>query len=1041
MNITRFSIKRPVGISMIIMLFVVLGLYSLQYMSVELLPALNTPYVTVSVRYEGAGTKEIETQVIKPLEDALSSVPHLKHMTSVARPEFARIMLEFDFSANADLASIEATKQVNSVRRNLPEGIDEPVVLKRDIDSAPVLEIAIAANEPLSDVYSKAENIFKERLQRADGVSEVELYGGREKEIAVDVDQGKLQYYQIALNQIVSAIRSENLLLPAGTVYNDETQADVRLLAQYQTPAEIGQLQLQSASGQTVPLDSVAEIHERDARVSRYSRTNGTEVISLAVYANSDANIVNTAAGALEQLDGLRAEYPDYDFIVIEDTSRYVNTSLKNTFGNLLEGLMTTSLVLYLFLRGWRSTVAVIIAIPTSLISTFFVMYVAGFSFNMMSLMGMALCIGILVDDSIVVLENIHRHLHMGKRADIAAEEGRSEIGMAAISIALCDVVVFLPIAFMTGMTGQFFRQFGLTIVFATLFSLIVSFTLTPMLASKLFKHGLTTPKGRVWEFMEWLEQTAIIRYEAILRYCLSHQKKVFAAVLALFVFSVSLLPLGIIGAEYMPRTDESSFQVSVELAVGQNLQQTNAVVANLERYIADIPEVTNYLSRVGTPSSNNGTLIVKIRDRKDRSRSVWEITDQVRAYARANLPGASVRVNETQSSVAGVGGSGGFTPAPIQIRLLGANMDSLVAANSRVMAMLPSVNGIKDVRSNYTEGLPELQLTVDREKTKFYRTSVAEIGNVFRAAIAGQTAGVFANDPNNGGEDTDIRVRIKGSDGFTLPDIEAIPIMADGKQIPLSNVASVSEGTGPVALYRVDKQRAITVQANVTDRPLQEVLNDIAAKMTPEVLGDDISYRFAGQASSMEETFSEMFRALALSLVLVYMLLAVLYESLLTPLIRMFSLPLGLIGSLLFLAITGNSINLYSLIGILVMDGLVAKNGTLLLDYTLTLIDEGYSALDAVIEAGKTRLKPIFMTTITMVVGMMPIALSMTEGSETRVSMAWVIIGGLLTSTVFTLIIIPIVFLYFETTAKRQWAGVLRMAARAKAKLLASGS
>lgn len=393
MNITRFSIQRPIGITMIILLFVVLGLYSLQHIGVELLPALNTPYVTVSVHYEGAGTQEMETEVIKPLEDALSSVSHLKHMTSIASPENARIILEFDFTANSDIASINATKQVNSVRRKLPDEIDEPVVVKRDINADPVLEVAVLSSEPLGDVYAKANNIFKERLQRADGVSEVELYGGRDKEVAVEVDRHKLQFYNLSMNQIVDTIKSENVLLPSGTVYSDKSQTDVRLLAQYTVPAEMNKLRVSNADGASIPLDAVATIQEKDARVNRYSRTNGADAISMAIYMNSDANIVNTVKNALTQLDGLKAEYPEYQFVVITDTSQYVSNSLHNTFGSMLEGLFTTGLILFLFLRGWRSTAAVIIAIPTSLISTFFAMYIAGFSFNMMSLMGMALCI------------------------------------------------------------------------------------------------------------------------------------------------------------------------------------------------------------------------------------------------------------------------------------------------------------------------------------------------------------------------------------------------------------------------------------------------------------------------------------------------------------------------------------------------------------------------------------------------------------------------------------------------------------------------
>ncbi len=1015
MNITKLSIQKPIGITMIILFFVVLGLYSLQSISVELLPALNTPYVTVSVHYDGAGTEEMEQQVIKPLEDSLSSVAHLKHMTSTARPENANIVLEFDFTANADIASIDATKQVNLVRRSLPDGVDEPVVVKRDINATTILEIAVTSNQPLAEIYTKADSVFKERLQRGDGVSEVELYGGRDKEISVELDKDKLRFYNVAINQIVTKIKSENTLLPSGSVFNDKTQADVRLLAQYKTPDEITKLQVTNADSIPIQLKDVATIQEKDKRVSRYSRVNGSDAVSLSVYKNSDASLVDTVTSTLQELETLRTEYPDYTFTVVTDASKYVTNSLHNTFGSLIEGLLTTGLILYLFLRGWRSTIAVIIAIPTSMISTFFIMYIAGFSFNMMSLMGMALCIGVLVDDSIVVLENIHRHLKMGKDAVSAAEDGRNEIGMAAIAITLCDVVVFMPIAFMTGMTGQFFRQFGLTIVFATLFSMLVSFTLTPMLASRLFKGGLTEPRGVVWNIMDRMEQGAITRYETILRWGLRNSKKVIASVLILFFVTISLIPLGVIGSEYMPRTDEGSFRVSVELPVGQNIQQSDLVVKELEEYLSTIPEVTNYLSSTGRPSSNNGSISVQLVDRKERGRTVWQITDQVRAYAKQNFPNVIVRVNESQSSVAGVSGGGGGGGAPIQIQLLGSNMDTLVASSYQTQSILSQIEGIKDIRSSYTEGMPEIQMTIDRDRLNFYNSSVAEVANVFHAAIAGQQAGVYANDPFNDGQDTDITVRIKGSDGFAMQDIRSLPIMAGNHHISLGDIAVLREGTGPVMLQRVDKQRSITIQANITDRPLNEVLQEITKKLTPKDLGTGISYRYTGQANSMSDTFGQMFQALGLSLILVYMLLAVLYESLLTPFIRMFSLPLGMIGSLLFLLITNNTINLYSLIGILVMDGLVAKNGTLLLDYTITLMERGVGAFDAIIEAGKTRLKPILMTTITMVVGMLPTALALTEGSETRVSMAWVLIGGLLSSTVFTLLIIPIIFLFFQ--------------------------
>lgn len=1029
MNLTRFSIQRPVGISMIVALFVVLGLYSFYRIGVELLPALNTPYVTVSVRYPGANAESVEQQVVKPLEDALSSVSNVKKITANASAERAWITLELEFSANADYASIEATKKVNAARRKLPDDIEEPVVIKRDINAQPIVEIAVLSKYPLSDIYSKTVNTFQERLQQSDGVSEIELYGGRDKEVAVEIDKDKMALYKLTLTQIADKISSENQLLPSGSVYTEKTKTDIRVTAQYQTAAEIEKLQVVNSDGAAIPITAVATVKEQDARADRFGRVNGQDAISLAIYKNSDANIVSTANAILANVEKLKQEFPEYQFVVVSNDATYVNNSLHNTLGTLIEGLCTTGLVLFLFLRGWRSTLAVMIAIPTSLVSTFLVMYMADFTFNMMSLMGMALCVGILVDDSIVVLENIHRHMSMGKDAKTAAEDGRTEIGMAAVAITLCDVVVFLPIAFMTGMTGQFFRQFGLTIVFATLFSLFISFTLTPMLASRFFKDGLKNPDGRIWTWMDKLEAAAIDAYERVLKWSLHHQKKILLSALALFVFTMSFIPLGVVGSEYMPRTDESSFTINVELDVGQSVDQTDKIVAVLEEYLRTVPEVKHYLSRVGGSNAHEGRIKVELYDRKNRDLSVWQITDKVRKFAKEHITTAKVRVKETQSSVAGVaGGGGGGGSGSLQIELRGNDMQALTKASYLAQELIrDNIRGTKDISSSYTEGMPELQLVIDREKLKYYDTSIADIQHAFSSAIAGKSAGVIANDVKNDGQDTDIKARFKGSDGFKASDIAKIPLSAGGQTIFIEDVASIIAGVGPVSIRRVDKQRSIVIGANLTDRPLNEVIGETRALLSSTDLGNGVTYRFTGQADRMTDTFLELAQALCLALVLIYMLLAVLYESTLTPFIRMFSLPLGLIGSVLLLFLTNNTINLYSLIGILVMDGLVAKNGTLLLDYTLTLMDRGMNAYEAIIEAGKARLKPIFMTTLTMVVGMLPTALAMTEGSETRVSMAWVIIGGLLTSTVFTLVVIPIIFLFFERHPMRTWFASLK--------------
>lgn len=1027
MNITRFSIKRPVGISMIVMFFVVLGLYSYYHLGVELLPALNTPYVTVTVRYPGASAESVEQAIAKPVEDALSSVSNVKKMQTTAEYQRARVTLELDFDADADSAAIDATKKVEAIRNSLPDEAEEPVVIKRDVNAEPIIEVGITSKNSLSRIYSDAENKFQDVIQQAGGVSEIELYGGIDKEVAIEVDKDKMASYKLTLDKIVSAVKAENQLLPSGSVYTEKTRSDVRVIAQYKSADDIKHVEVKNTDGISIPLTAVAEIREKDARVERYGRVNGEDAVTMAIYKNSDANVVETAANVVSKIQKLEKDYPDYKFTIVSNDADYVSTSLHNTLGTLIEGLITTGLVLYLFLRGWRSTAAVMIAIPTSLISTFFVMYIFGFTFNMMSLMGMTLCIGILVDDSIVVLENIVRHLQMGEDSMTAAEKGRTEIGMAAIAITLCDAAVFMPIAFMSGMTGQYFRQFGLTIVFAGAFSLFVSFTLTPMLASRLFKGGFKPDKKKIWNFMDRIEKRAIDMYDKALHWSLEHRKKVLWPALFVFIGSMSLIPLGLVGAEYMPQTDEGSFVVSIELPVSSSSDETNRVTMDVEKQIRKIPEVKHYITYAGGRNTYIGRIKVQLVDRKDRSRSIWEITKELRKYAN-EVTDAKIRVSETQTSVAGVAGGGGRNGSgALRVELRGNDLAKLNEAEIKLNHVLEKINGVSDINSTNVEGIPEMQLSVNRDKLKTYGASLSDVDTAFYSAITGRSAGSLANDPLNGGQDTNIKVRFKNADGFKLSDVESIPVSAGGKLVYLGDVADITYGTGAVSIKRVDKQRSITVGANVGSRPLNDVLTDVRKALKKDPLPEGITYKFKGQADKMNETFTQLFSALILAMILIYMLLAVLYESTITPFIRMFSLPLGLIGSVLLLFITQNTLNLYSMIGILVMDGIVAKNGTLLLDYTLTLMERGMTARDAVIEAGKVRLKPIFMTTITMIVGMLPTALAITEGAETRVSMAWVIIGGLITSTVFTLVIIPIIFLFFEDHPPRSWFASLK--------------
>ena len=790
--------------------------------------------------------------------------------------------------------------------------------------------------------------------------------------------------------------------------------------------ADIKQIHLTAANGESVPITALGDVVREDKKVSRYARINGQDGIGISIYKNSNANLVSTADNVMQVLDQLRAEYPDYRFIVVNDSADYVRTALHNTLGTLIEGLFTTGLVLFLFLRGWRSAAAVMIAIPTSLIASFFAMYMAGFTFNMMSLMGMTLCIGILVDDSIVVLENIHRHLAMGENPVEAAVNGRMEIGMAAIAITLCDMVVYLPIAFMTSMTSQFFRQFGLTIVFASLFSLFVSFTLTPMLASRFFRNGLPQSHSRLFAAMDRVEDGVQRFYGEALHWSFSNKKKLFAGVALSLAIFTAMIPLGIIGREYMPRTDESGFNVQIKLPTDASVERTDKVTSQLEDYLSKVPEVTNYMAMVGGGNGvNSGRIRVSLENRQDRSRSIWAVTDEMRAWIAKNIKNGDVRIKEDQASVSGTSGGGlGQGGGAFRLELRGNNMEDLIKASEMAQDLIKNGNyGVTDVSSTYQEGLPELSIIPDREKMKFYGVTVGSLYDTLSSAISGSSGGVLPNDVKNNGNDTDINVYFRGGESYKKSDLAAVPMETKNGIVHISDVATIKDDVGPITINRTDKQRSIIIGGNPGSRPLSQVISEVTNDLNQAGLPKSVSFRFSGQADSMNESFTELLAALLMGMVLVYMILSVLYESVKTSFIRMFSLPFGLIGSLFFLFLMNDSLNIYSMIGIIVMDGVVAKNGTLLLDYTLTLMHrDGMKPKEAVIEAGKTRLRPILMTTFTMIVGMIPTALAVTAGSETRSSMAWVIIGGLLTSTVFTLLVLPMIFLFFEEHPMVQW-------------------
>jgi HAE1 family hydrophobic/amphiphilic exporter-1 len=1044
MSLTEFAVKRPVAMTMIIMIFVVLGIYSYRMIGVDLFPSINIPVVTVSVGYSGAGAEEIEAQILKPVESSLASLSKVKNTTSFASEGYGMVMLEFDMSADADLAALDVQKKIDAIKGMLPDGASDPVVIKADMNAMPVMTLAVKSPRPLYETYDYADRVVKERLQKLTGVTDVGLSGGQERIIQVKVDKTRLEGYGLSINTVTGRLGMENLNQPSGRLDQPEAEYNVRVMGQYTSVEDLKSLQIPLAGGGSVALRDLASVEDTFSEVRSYSRLNGAPSIGLLIQKQSDASAVDVGEVIKKELPEIQKELPaDFEIIITNDFSQYIKDTLNGTLKNILEAIFTTAIVLFLFLRQWRSMVTVLIAIPTSLIATLMGMYFAGFSFNMMSLMGMALCIGILVDDSIVVIENITRHRAMGKSAFRAAIDGRSEVGMAAIAITMSDVVVFAPIAFMGGMVGQFFRQFGLTVVIATLFSLLISFTLTPMLAHRFYMEedeetrelkakarqaslwGLLARKlqplsGWLWPLLDRLGAAVMEGYDRALKWALVNRKKVLFAAVGGFLASLTLIyPLGLVGVEFMPKTDQGALNLTLEMPIGTPVQKTDAAMKQIEEFINTIPEVEYYQARIGSSGdmmfggssgSHKGSIGISLYPKADRKRTVWQVGDELRRFS-ATFPYGVISVSESDS----MGGGGS---SAIQLEISGPDYTTLVALGEQLKGVVAGIPGAKDVDLNFRYGQPEVQVKVDRQRAGVYGLSVNDIAGALRTSLQGATATIF----RTGDKDIDVQVSLEGLNTTELENLKYLTLTAaGGVQVPLSQVAEVTRGSGPTEIRRVDRQRTVTVSGNYGGSSQAELGRAVNGILSELQLPPGYSVKLAGENESMVDTMTDLLFAFGLAVVLVYMVLAVLYESFITPVIRMFSLPLGIIGSLVMLAITQNSLNMMSMIGVIMMDGLVAKNGTLLIDYTNTLREKGVPLREAVQEAAKVRLRPIFMTSLTMIIGMLPVALALSEGAEVRSGMALVLIGGMITSTVFTLVVIPVFYTVVDDYGKRR--------------------
>ncbi len=1048
---TRLAISRPVLIWMALTAIAVLGLRAYTRLPAELNPKVDIPTLTVTTLYPGAEPPEIETQLSKPLEDAVGTVPGVRDVYSSSQSGVSIISMDFRVGTDLDAAAAEVRGRVEAVRAQLPAESRPPVVAKLDINALPILYLGLECPSlSLQQLRALADNTLRPRLERVPGVAAVRVIGGEQREIHVAVDAHRLAPLGLTIVDVVNSIKAGGHDVPGGDITQSQHETGVRLSAAFgsldsiaSTPLIASSLTMRTArpgSGLPVPpltVADVADVSDGTAERSEINRIDGHDGISLVLTKASDANtvaVVDEANRALEQLQptlpaGLRR-------VVLRDDSVTVRDALQDVNGSLLLGAVLAMVVILFFLHDVRGTLIVSLAIPACIAATFLVMSIAGFTLNQMTLLALSLSVGILVDDSIVVLESITRHLKNGETPREAAFNGRTEIGFADLTTTLVDVVVFVPIAFMGGIVGGFFKQFGLVIVTATLFSLVISFSLTPMLASRWYKagedieakRGIFAPFER---FYRWLEA----KYRLIIAAALRHRGWVVLAGVAglTLIFVVSFARLGF---EFLPGTDQGQITISLEMPSGSSLTATDAVARRMEQLVLKTPEVRAVVTNVGQILGGFGSIprqgaqLAQCNVRLNEKRALLDPILHPGGQPNVRLHSDIEIGNVLRQALAPLArGSGGHIivnpvravegiSAPIEIAARGPDIDRLMQFAVQVRQRLLAVPGVIDPTISVQGGKPEVSVAVDPRRAAQFGIPTGQAGEILRDSLAGSSDAVFREN----GQEFPIRIRLEGIQRDAPNDVQNIVVGTDsqGQPVTFADIADISLHTGPASIERENGQRLVSVTANLAPNvPLGNAQQTIDA-LLQKLPHAGIDVKWGGEAETMNENAPLMAEALILAVVLVYIVMASLFNSLGTPFVIMFTLPMALVGALGALVLLGETMSLVAAIGIVMLVGLMGRNAILLLDYTNTLRARGMERNAALLEAGATRLRPILMTTTATIVGMLPVALRIGRASEIRAPMAIVVIGGLLVSTALTLVVIPVLYTLLDDMQNR---------------------
>ena len=1018
MYLSNQAIKYPVFTTMVILALGVVGLVSLSFLGVELFPDVFPPVVVVTTQYSGASPEEIQKLVTQPIEDAVSSLKGLKQVRSVSSVGLSRVIVEFALETPLVEAPLRVHEALSAIRPLLPREITEPSIRRYDPAVEPIMLLGLSSDVLMPDQLRHiALEDIKPGLEALDGVASLEVLGGIEREIHVFLDGERLVAHGLSTKQVIDRLAEENRSAPGGLITERTGEVLLRTKGEFNSLDDILDVVVARTNGVPIYLRDLAILEDgfKDVRIA--ADINKGKAVIFSIHRQSGSNTVMVARRVHAELKRLASTIPSGAHItILRDASTRIINSVRDVRNSLILGGILAIVVVFLFMLDWRSTIIAALALPTSVIATFALLYALGYSINVMTLLGLSLAIGFLIDDSVVVRESIFRHMEAGADPVTAAQRGTSEVGLAVNATTLAIVAVFVPVAFMSGAVGRFYQQFGLTVAAAVLVSLFVAFTLDPMLSSRFMRvfdkaERRRTRIGRL--FAGWIDLYDRLDggYRGFLGWVLAHRGRVLVIALAIFVASLALLPL--IGREFLAPVDTGEFNIFLEKDPGARMYDMINASAISIRSLMDRPEVETVFTAIGSVFGgeiNTATLGVKLKPLRERRRSQEEIIAELR---RTLPPIAGTRISFT-----GTGGLGAASyQAPIEIFIRGPRVDTANRLAWSVAKIVQGVKGTADVFASIQQGQPEYDVVINHAKAGDYGLGTGEVASILRTMVEGEVATRY----KEYNREFDVRVRLIPTQRDSRKAIENLFFTtSQGKKVYLRDVASVVPSSGPARVERINRQRQVTVYAQVAGRPVGDVARDIGAGLARLTLPPGYSVGFASEVAQMEESFKALVGALILSVIFIYMILASLFGSFLHPFTIMLSLPLAIIGALVALFLTGMRINLMSLIGIVLLMGLVTKNAILLVDYIKTLRERGLSRQEAVLTAAPIRLRPILMTTMAMIFGMLPVALGLGSEAEMRQPMAVAVIGGLITSTLLTLAVVPVVYTLLDELIER---------------------